>query len=66
MKMFHNVQKIYLYRAINGLALIIEQAMQLNPFDVALFVFCNKGRNKIKALYWDKTGFCLWYKSSIE
>ena len=69
MKMFYNVQKIYLYRdpidfrkAINGLALIVEQEMQLNPFDAAIFVFCNKGRNKIKALYWDKTGFCLWYK----
>ncbi|MDX1474836.1 MAG: IS66 family insertion sequence element accessory protein TnpB [Reinekea sp.] len=60
---------IYLHRdpvdfrkSINGLAIIIEQQMQLSPFEPALFVFCNKGRDKLKALYWDRTGFCLWYK----
>ncbi|NQZ83353.1 MAG: IS66 family insertion sequence element accessory protein TnpB [Colwellia sp.] len=24
-----------------------------------LFVFCNKGKDKLKVLYWDKCGFCL-------
>ena len=36
--------------------------MQLSPFSDALFVFCNRTRDKLKVLYWDKTGFCLWYK----
>lgn len=69
MKMFVDIQKIYLYRepvdfrkAIDGLALIVEQEMNLSAFEVAVFVFCNKGRDKVKALYWDRTGFCLWYK----
>jgi len=67
--MFVDVDEIYLYRdgvdfrkSINGLVLIVEQQMQLSPFADALFVFCNKGRDKVKVVYWDKTGFCLWYK----
>ena len=69
MKMFVDVSAIYLYRdpvdfrkAINGLVLIVEQEMALSPFADALFVFCNTARDKVKVLYWDKTGFCLWYK----
>ncbi len=60
---------VYLHRdpvdfrkAINGLSLIVEQGMSLSPFDTALFVFCNKQRDKLKVLYWDHTGFCLWQK----
>ncbi|MDF4559785.1 IS66 family insertion sequence element accessory protein TnpB, partial [Vibrio parahaemolyticus] len=29
---------------------------------VALFRFTNKQRDKIKVVYWDKTGLALWYK----
>lgn len=36
--------------------------MQLSPLTGSVFVFCNKGRDKLKVLYWDKTGFALWYK----
>jgi transposase len=49
-------------KAINGLVLIIEQVMALSPFADALFLFCNKQRDKLKAVYWDQTGFVLWYK----
>jgi transposase len=69
MKMFVDVDEIYLHRdavdfrkSINGLVLIVEQEMKLSPLADALFVFCNKGRDKAKVVYWDRTGFCLWYK----
>lgn len=69
MKMFVDAGAIYLHRdvvdfrkSINGLVLIVEQQMQLSPFAEALFVFCNRNRDRMKVLYWDKTGFCLWYK----
>ena len=69
MKMFVEPADIYLYmdivdfrKSINGLIVVVEQDMGLNPFRDALFVFCNKKRDKVKILYWDKTGFALWYK----
>lgn len=60
---------IYLHRqpvdfrkAINGLCVLVQEQMNLSPFQPALFVFCNRQRDKVKALYWDQTGFALWQK----
>ena len=49
-------------KSINGLSVIVEEAMGLSPFTPGLFVFCNRRRDKLKVLYWDNTGFALWYK----
>ena len=49
-------------KSINGLSILVEQAMDLNPFSGDLFVFCNRLRTIIKILYWDRNGFCLWHK----
>ena len=53
-------------KSINGLSIMVEQAMDLNPFSGDLFVFCNRRRNIIKILYWDRNGFCLWHKRLEE
>jgi len=53
-------------KAINGLSILVEQAMDLNPFSGDLFVFCNRRQNIIKILYWDENGFCLWQKRLEE
>lgn len=49
-------------KSINGLSVLVERGMGHNPFDGDLFVFCNRRRNMIKILYWDKNGFALWHK----
>ena len=55
MKGLSEVATVYLHRevvdfrkAINGLVVIVEQQMQLSPYSDAVFVFCNRGRDKLK------------------
>lgn len=62
-------EAIYLHRdptdmrkSIDGLSVLVQGEMRSNPFARALFLFCNKRRTHIKALYWDETGFCVWLK----
>jgi transposase len=47
---------------INGLAEIVQNEMKLDAFSGSLFLFCNKARNRLRILYWDRNGFCLWMK----
>ncbi|HEV2272055.1 MAG TPA: IS66 family insertion sequence element accessory protein TnpB [Steroidobacteraceae bacterium] len=55
-------QPVDFRKSISGLAVLVEQALGLDPFAHALYVFTNKERNRIKLLYWERSGFCLWYK----
>lgn len=64
-----NVPAVYLCRdivdfrkGINGLAVLVEDSMNLNPFSEQLFIFCNRKRDKLRILYWERNGFCLWQK----
>ena len=64
-----NLEQVYLCReyidmrkSINGLSLLVESHLAQDPFAHQLFVFCNKKRDKIKMLYWERNGFVLWYK----
>lgn len=47
---------------IRGLTAIVQEEMNLNPFSSSLFVFCGRSKKSLKILYWDKSGFALWWK----
>ncbi len=49
-------------KGINGLAALVEESLALDPFSEQLFVFCNRARNRVRILYWERNGFCLWAK----
>lgn len=49
-------------KSINGLSLLVVDQMELDPLSGHLFAFCNRKRDIVKILYWDRNGFCLWHK----
>ena len=49
-------------RSIDGLAAIVQEKFNLNPFENSLFLFCGRKKNRLKALYWEGDGFVLLYK----
>ncbi|WP_123427876.1 IS66 family insertion sequence element accessory protein TnpB [Pseudomonas brassicacearum] len=63
------VEKVYLYpkpvdfrKSIDGLTALVELDIKVAVFDPVLFVFLNKNRNRVKVLYWERNGFCLFLK----
>ncbi len=69
MRLFSDLPTVYLHRnvvdfrkSIDGLSAIVAKQMDLDSFADALYVFCNRHRDRLKLLYWAQTGFCLWYK----
>ena len=51
-----------LRRGIDGLAALVKQEMELDPFTNTLFLLCGRRKDRIKALYWEGNGFVLLYK----
>ena len=45
-------------KSFNGLTAIVQNELQGDPLSGHLFVFTNKNRNRIKILFWDRSG--LW------
>ena len=49
-------------KGINGLSILAQSIISDNLSSGALFVFRGKRADKIKILWWDTQGFCLYYK----
>lgn len=49
-------------KSLDGMSAVVTQQLKQNVFSGQLFVFCNKRGDKIKIFYWDRNGYCCWYK----
>ena len=49
-------------KGIDGLALVVQETMGLDPFSGAAFEFRSKRADRIKVLVWDQTGIVLVHK----
>ena len=49
-------------RSFDGLMAIIRDTYRMDPYADALYLFCGRKRNTLKALYFDQTGFVLCTK----
>jgi len=49
-------------KSFDGLAQLVKKEMSKDVFTGELFVFFNRSKDRVKALYWDRNGYCLWAK----
>lgn len=58
LKVFVAVEPCDMRKGFNGLHALVTEKLGEDPKTGALFVFTNRRRNRLKILFWDRTG--LW------
>ena len=49
-------------KGAEGLAALVREIMKADPFSGAVYVFRAKRADRVKLIYWDGTGVCLFAK----
>ena len=49
-------------KGIDGLATLIQDSFELDPYSDAIFLFCGRKKDRYKCLYFDGDGFAMLYK----
>jgi transposase len=62
MPIFVATAPIDLRRSFDGLAAAAREQLGRDPLRGALFLFFNKAQDRVKLLWWDRTGYCILYK----
>ena len=59
---FVATERFDLRRSFDGLAGVVKEILRQDPLSGALFMFFNKAADKMKIIWWDKSGYCVLYK----
>lgn len=51
-----------LRKSFDGLAALVREGLGRDPLSGDIFVFRNKGADRIKLLLWEEDGYSIWYK----
>jgi transposase len=63
LKVYLHREPIDMRRGRNGLAALVREGMQQDPFAAqALYVFIGRRYDALKILSWDRNGFAVWWK----
>lgn len=62
LKVYLAVEYVDMRLGYNGLSGKVEDKLKDDPCSGALFIFCNKRRNRLKCLYFDGTGLWVFAK----
>lgn len=61
--------KVWLYavptdmrKSFNGLVALVKNKLRENALSGDLFIFVNRRLTLMKILYFDRSGYCIWYK----
>jgi transposase len=49
-------------RSLDGLAALTREVLREDPLSGHLFVYFNRRRDRVKILFWDRSGLALYYK----
>ncbi len=61
-KIYFCSQSIDLRKGFDGLCQVVAQHVEKNVLDGGLYLFVNRRRDRIKAVWWEPGGLVLWYK----
>ena len=61
-RVFVAVAPVDMRKSFNGLYTLVKETLRQEPTSGFLFVFTNKSRNRLKILFWDGSGLCLFCK----